>query len=176
MATGGKATLACVSSEPDSPGADGGFARTGSGDYRETLRTPWWWYPVAVSVAAILAAEFQISGYPLTDWLPSATLVPLSIVVVWWLGRSKLTISADELSIRGAHLPLYFISDAVALDARTLRRVIGREGDPRAFVSIRPWIGPGVQVQLQDPDDPTPYWLISTRRPAQVMALLRARG
>jgi len=37
--------------------------------------------------------------------------------------------------MRGAHLPLRFVSGAVALDAATLRRVVGREGDPLAFVS-----------------------------------------
>jgi hypothetical protein len=141
--------------------------------YRESLRTPWWWYPVALFVSALLAAEFHIAGYALTDWIPFLTLVPFALIVVWWLGRGKLTISAEELTIRGARLPLHFVSGAVALDARTLRRVIGREGDPSAFVSIRPWIGPGVQVQLDDPDDPTPYWIISTRQPGRVAAMLR---
>jgi hypothetical protein len=165
----------------------GGFAqsrtpRTAALPYREKLRTPWWWYPVALAVAILLAAEFHIADYTLTDWIPFTTLLPFSVIVVWWLGRSRLTISAGgddgsgELSIRDAHLPLHFVSGAVALDARTLRRLIGREGDPSAFVAIRPWIGPGVQVQLDDPDDPTPYWVISTRHPDRVAALLRPAG
>jgi hypothetical protein len=141
--------------------------------YRESLRTPWWWYPLAISVAAILAAEFHVGGYALTDWIPFSTLLPLSVIVVWWIGRSKLVITSTEVCIRGAHLPLEYVSGVVALDARTLRRVIGREGDPRAFVSIRPWIGPGVQLQLDDPNDPTPYWVVSTRRPDVVAKLLR---
>jgi DUF3093 family protein len=128
---------------------------------------------MAIAVAAILAAEFHVGGYALTDWIPFSTLLPLSVIVVWWIGRSKLVITATEISIRGAHLPLQYVSGVVALDARTLRRVIGREGDPRAFVSIRPWIGPGVQLQLDDPEDPTPYWVVSTRRPEVVAKLLR---
>jgi len=143
-------------------------------EYRETLRTPWWWYLVGLAAATILAAEFHIGGYALTDWIPFSTLLPFSVVIVWWLGHHKLTISATEISVHGAHLPLRYISNTVALDARTLRRVIGREGDPRAFVAIRPWIGPGVQLELDDPDDATPYWVISTRRPAEVAQLLRA--
>lgn len=142
--------------------------------YREPLRTPWWWYLVAIAVASILAAEFHISGLRLTDWIPFGTLLPLAIVIVWWLGHSFLEIDTGELRIRGAHLPLQYVSGAVALDAGTLRRVVGREGDPAAFVSIRPWIGPGVQVWLDDPDDPTPYWVVSSRRPTHVVELLRA--
>jgi hypothetical protein len=143
-------------------------------DYRERLGTPYWWYPVGLAVAAILAAEFHVSGLPLTDWIPFLTLLPLSLAIVWGLGRTRLTITAEELSIRGAHVPLRYISGVVALDARTLRRLIGREGDPQAFVAIRPWIGPGVQLQLDDPEDPTPYWVISSRHPDRVTALLRA--
>jgi Protein of unknown function (DUF3093) len=142
--------------------------------YRETLRTPWWWYLVAVGIACLLAAEFHIAGYRLTDWIPFGTLVPLSILLVWWLGHSRLEIADGEIRIRGAHLPLRYISGAVGLDPRTLRLVVGRQGDPAAFISIRPWIGPGVQLWLDDDEDPTPYWVVSTRHPDQVVALLRS--
>jgi hypothetical protein len=145
-------------------------------EYSETLRTPWWWYPVALGVATVLAAEFHVAAYSLTDWVPFGILLPFAVAVVWWSGRSKLVVSKTELSIRGAHIPLSYVSNAIALDARTLRRVIGREGDPLGFVAIRPWIGPGVQLQLDDPEDPTPYWVVSTRRPERVAALIRARS
>jgi Protein of unknown function (DUF3093) len=148
-------------------------ARTGAG-YRERLRTPWWWYVVAVGIASLLAGEFHISGLRLTDWIPFGILIPLSLVVVWWLGRDKLEVSGNELRIRGAHLPLRYVSGAVALDGPTLRRVVGREGDPAAFVSIRPWIGPGVQVWIDDEDDPTPYWVVSSRNPQRVVTAVRA--
>jgi hypothetical protein len=100
-------------------------------------------------------------------------LVPLAVGIVWSMGRSALEVSGGELRIRGAHLPLTYVSGAVTLDALTLRRVVGREGDPAAFVSIRPWIGPGVQVWLDDPEDPTPYWVVSSRDPARVVEVLR---
>jgi hypothetical protein len=142
--------------------------------YRETLRVPVWWYAVGMFVAVLLAAEFRIAGVDVTAWLPFAVLVPLSCVIVWSLGRGALEISDGEIRIRGAHLPLEYVSGAVALDERTLRLVVGREGDPAAFVSIRPWIGPGVQLWLDDPEDPAPYWVVSSRHPDQVVDLIRA--
>ena len=142
--------------------------------YREPLRAPWWWYVVAIAIAVLFAAEFHIAGLPLTDWLPYGILLPLAVAIVWWLGHSALEVADGELSIRGAHLPLRYVSGAVALDGVTLRRVVGREGDPAAFVSIRPWIGPGVQFWVDDPDDPTPYWIVSSRRPERVVELLRS--
>lgn len=142
--------------------------------YRETLRPPVWWYAVGLVVAGLLAAEFHISSLDLTDWLSFGILLPLSVVIVWSLGRGALEIADGELRIRGAHVPLRDISGAVALDAATLRRVVGREGDPAAFVAIRPWIGPGVQLWLDDPEDPTPYWVVSTRHPQRVVELIRS--
>jgi hypothetical protein len=41
----------------------------------------------------------------------------------------------------------------------------------------RPWIKGAVQVHLDDPSDPTPYWVVSSRRPATLAsALLAARA
>jgi hypothetical protein len=143
--------------------------------YREALRTPAWWYLVGLFVAALLAAEFHISGLQLTDWLSFGILLPLSVVLVWAFGRGSLEISGGELRIRGAHIPLKAISGVVALDPATLRLVVGREGDPAAFVSIRPWVGPGVQLWVDDPEDPTPYWVVSTRHPKAVIEVMRGQ-
>ena len=153
---------------------DGRPGTSGDVAYRERLTTPWWWYVVALAVAGLIAGEFRLSGADLTVWIPFCTLLPLAVVIVWSLGRSALVVSGGELWVRGAHLPLTYVSGSVALDAETLRRVVGREGDPAAFVSIRPWIGGGVQLWLDDPEDPTPYWVVSTRHPRQVLEAVRA--
>jgi hypothetical protein len=44
--------------------------------------------------------------------------------------------------------------------------------DARAWLLIRGWITPVVKVDLTDPTDPTPYWIVSTRRPAEVVAAI----
>ena len=167
---GRKGTLDLVSERGARP--DSGPSTT---LYREHLRTPYAWYAVALFVASLLAAEFHIGHYALTDWIPFGTLLPLSVVAVWLFGRSYLEIRDGEVRIQGAHIPLTEISGAVALDAETLRRVVGREGDPAAFVSIRPWIGSGVQLWIDDPEDPTPYWVVSSRSPQRVVDIVRSQ-
>jgi hypothetical protein len=45
------------------------------------------------------------------------------------------------------------------------------------FVIQRPWVSQAVHVVIDDPADPTPYWVISTRRPEKlVRALDEARA
>jgi hypothetical protein len=144
--------------------------------YRERLRTPIWWYAVALFVASLLAGEFGIAAYSLTLWIPFGVLLPASLVIVWSIGHSSLEIKGGEVHIRGAHIPMSEISGAVALDALTLKRVVGREGDPAAFVSIRPWVGPGVQLWVDDPQDPTPYWIVSSRTPQEFVNIVRAHS
>ena len=50
-----------------------------------------------------------------------------------------------------------------------------RGADGRLFVSLRPWSGAdGVLVRLDDPKDPHPAWLFTSRHPARVVAALAA--
>ena len=142
--------------------------------YDERLRTPWWWYVVAALVAATLAAEFYLADHGIKIWLPYLVLIPIAVAIVWSMGRQRVTVQGGEIRVREAHLPLSVVESVIALDPRTLRRLVGREGDPQAFVAIRPWIGPGVQILLDDPDDPAPYWVVSTRHPRQLIAAMAA--
>jgi len=143
--------------------------------FSEQLSTPLWWYPVAICIGAILAAEFRLADHALTVWIPFGVILPGSALVVWSMGRSRVVVDRTELRVRDAHLPLSAVEAVIPLDATTLRRVVGRYGDPAAFLSTRPWIGPGVQIVLADPEDPTPYWIVSSRRPEELAAALRDR-
>jgi len=81
-------------------------------------------------------------------------------------------VTAGEFLIDDARLPLAVISDVVALDAAGKREALGVGAHPLSFVIQRPWIGPAVQILLDDPDDPTPFWVISTRHPVELATAL----
>jgi hypothetical protein len=65
------------------------------------------------------------------------------------------------------------VADPIALDAESMRAARGRSLDARAYLCIRGWLPQGVKVTLRDPADPTPYWLISSRRPDDFVSALR---
>jgi hypothetical protein len=50
----------------------------------------------------------------------------------------------------------------------------GPKLDARAWTLFRGYVRGVVKVEVQDPADPTPYWLVSVRNPSAVVAALRS--
>ena len=71
-----------------------------------------------------------------------------------------------------AEIALDDIGEATPADEDAGRVERGTGLDARAFLVIRGWIKPVVRVPVADPADPTPYWLISTRRPKELAAAI----
>jgi hypothetical protein len=142
--------------------------------YSERLGLPWWAWPVGLVLAGLLAAELWMGATGVRAWLPFVLLLPAAVATLWWLGRIRVTVRAGELRVDDAHLPVRFVADAVPLDAAGRREVLGVGSDPLAFVVQRPWVGGAVQVVLNDPEDPTPFWVVSSRRPVELAAALIA--
>jgi hypothetical protein len=133
------------------------------------------WLPAA-AVAAVLAAEVGLGAPGVRSWLPLALLIPLALGSLWWLGRIRVAVTDTELQVDDARLPLKVVADAIPLTVEDKRLLLGQASDPLAFVIQRPWIAGAVQIMLDDPADPTPYWLISTRHPEEMaQALLIGR-
>ena len=56
--------------------------------------------------------------------------------------------------------------------AKRTRRRAGVEADARAHLVLRPYVASAVEITLDDPADPVPYWLVSSRRPQELAAAL----
>ncbi|MQA09102.1 MAG: DUF3093 family protein [Pseudonocardiaceae bacterium] len=153
------------------------ITRSAEISYSERLYTPWWCWPLPLIAGVLLAAEVHM-GYPgVRAWLPYVVAVPLIVVLMLWLGRAKVRLDAGELWVGAkdpAHLPVRFIGELEVIEPRDKRQALGPDLDPAAFVTHRAWVGPMLRLHLTDPDDPTPYWLISTRSPGRLAELIRA--
>jgi Protein of unknown function (DUF3093) len=145
--------------------------------YAERLGVSWWSWPPALVAGAVLAAEISLGAGGVPIWVPFAVALPLTVLVLLWIGRIRIAVTATEFLVDDARLPVSVIADVVALDAGGKREVLGVGAHPLAFVVQRPWIGGAVQVLLDDPADPTPFWVVSTRHPVELAtALLAAKG
>lgn len=145
--------------------------------YRERLWVPWWWTLPAAGLAALIAFEvgMGVSGIP--EWVPFAVLLPVAAAVLLWFSKTELRVLSrpgedSEVWVGGAHLPTSVIARTAEVPRSAKSAALGRQLDPAAYVMHRAWIGPMILVVLDDPDDPTPYWLISTRRPDRLLAAM----
>ncbi|WP_088997873.1 DUF3093 domain-containing protein [Micromonospora echinaurantiaca] len=144
--------------------------------HSERLGLPWWLWLAGVAAAVLLAAELWMGYSGVRAWLPFAVLPPATVLGLAWLGRVRVAVLDGELRVDDARLPVRFVADAIPLDAAGRREVLGVGADPLAFVVQRPWISGAVQVVLDDPADPTPFWVVSSRRPVELAeAILAAR-
>lgn len=138
---------------------------------------PWWWWPIGLGLSAVLATEVNMGVRNLPDWLPYALLAVVAAGVLLWLGRVEVKVTGNgdgvELWAGNAHLPATVVSRSAVVPRSAKSAALGRQLDPAAFVLHRNWVGPMVLVVLDDPDDPTPYWLVSSRHPDRVLAALR---
>ena len=99
----------------------------------------------------------------------------IGLVILLVLTTPSLTLTDDYLIAGRARVPLDVIGQAEVLDAEQMRQARGITLDARAYLCLRGWLPVGVRVPLDDPEDPTPYWLISSRRPAALAAAISSR-
>lgn len=146
--------------------------------YRERLWVPWWWWPIGLGLSAVLAFEVNLGIRTLPLWLPYLVSGAIAVGVLLWLSRIEVRVISTgpevELWAGDAHLPVSVVTRSAIVPRTAKSAALGRQLDPAAFVLHRNWVGPMALVVLDDPDDPTPYWLVSCRQPDRVLAALRS--
>lgn len=161
------ASTAASGTEP-AAGATGGGRPT----FSERLYLPWWHWILPLIGAGLLAAEVDM-GYPgLRGWLSYLITIPLTLLLLWRFGSATVVVKDGELWVGEAHLPLEFAGETQIIPAHLKRQVLGPAFDPAAFALHRSWVGPMVWIHDTDEADPTPYWLVSTRHPEQLVAAM----
>ena len=142
--------------------------------YQERLHVPLrWWVQATMFLATLwLALVVALPGW--LAWAASVSLFGGVFGIFAWLGAARVEVRDGILYAGPATISLSKIGSAEALDKDATRRVHGIEADARAFLVTRPYITRAVKVVLDDPEDPTPYWLISSRHPRQLAAAVSA--
>jgi hypothetical protein len=108
----------------------------------------------------------------------AAAVVALSAVAGALLGygAAGITVDAHGLTARGCLLEWEYVGDVEVLDAAATRFRLGPGADHAAHLLTRSYLPGSVLVEVADADDPHPYWLLSSRRPADLAAAIgRAR-
>jgi len=140
--------------------------------FREKLYPSAW---IFLATALVIPASLLVF-LPIDPIVGAIVAIGLYGAIVVLLLATTPTIEIDDRMLRAgrARLPLAVVagaSEALGADA-VHQRGVGLHAD--AWLLIRGWIPDVVRVDLADPEDPTPYWILSSRRPKELAAAILA--
>jgi hypothetical protein len=144
--------------------------------YRERLVAPLSWWATAVAFGLVCGWLMLVATNRSIAIGTAAVATVAAASLVWSYGSVVVQAGPQGLRVGAAHLPPAHIGAVEALDPRGFREQLGPDADARAWLRTRPYIESGVRVEVADPTDPTPYWLISSRRPQALAAALGQTG
>ncbi len=144
--------------------------------YSERLTAPISWWLSALAFGLVWGWILLVA----TTWtiaIVTAVLVSaLCLYAVWRFGSLRLSVDAHGLRAGSALLDDKNLGAVEILHRAEYRARLGVDADARAYLVTRPYLDRGVLVQVNDANDPTPYWLLSSRRPEALATALGHTG
>ena len=135
--------------------------------YAEKSKLPLkvWVFIIGMSISIYLAI-----------WAPLGVMPALLMTLIFFAGflavlnkmQTKVFISKDYLYANNAKIEIKYIKKAIPLNKSEFRDLNGVSADPAAFLATNFWTNTGVKIELKDKNDPTPYWLISSKRATEI--------
>ena len=139
--------------------------------FREVIRAPFWLitFIYFLFLSLVVAVWAAIGNQPaFITWVVCTVL----IVLIALKTTLELEVDENELRAGSAHIELKYLGQATALDSKEMGRLRTRDADPASFLIFRFWRSTGVKVEINDPRDQTPYWLITSKRNKELAEIL----
>lgn len=89
----------------------------------------------------------------------------LAIIFLGLFAAPTLSLSSKTLSIGNVQIPTQYVKAITVVEASAQQSEKGPKLNPSAYVRFQVGVKGLLKVELNDPNDPTPYWLISSRNP-----------
>ena len=140
--------------------------------FREVLRPPLWVlafiYFLFISVVISVWAALDNRATLVTLFISTIALIWISIAMT-----SEITFDGNLLKIDKANIEIKYLGKVTVLDKTAMRLLRTRDADPAAYLAIKFWEPKGLRIDLNDPRDKTPYWLVTSKRGEEIAALLK---
>lgn len=139
--------------------------------FREVLRPPIW----VLAFIYFLFLSIVLSIWAVFDARVTLATLAISTIALIWIAiamKTEITFDGDMLKIDKAKIERKYLGQVTVLDRSAMRLMRTREADPAAYLAIKFWEPQGLRVDLIDPRDKTPYWLVTSKRGEELAALL----
>ncbi len=121
-----------------------------------------------VPIALFLVVLAFDSFWALFTMIASELLiVGLSVITA-----TTIKVSKTSLIVGRAQVPKSFLGAVAVIETKEAFSERGPKLNPKAFVRFQVGIKGLLKIEIQDANDPTPYWLLSTRKPKQLAEAL----
>ncbi len=130
----------------------------------------YWIIAYAFGITTVTAVGFYLGPW----WAVGSgivTAIGLAIALLL-MGRPVAVVGPDGVRVGESLLEWPYVGAVEMHDAAATRRRLGVDADARAWVVQRPYIPGSIEIAVDDAADPHPYWLVSTRFPAQFAAAI----
>ena len=126
--------------------------------------------------AAILLPSCYLVFLPIEPgagfWI--GTFLTLAIWAGMLAASARIEVQNGELRVGKAKIPTKFLIQGRKISPEQRFGERGPELDARAYVRFQIGVKPLVRFENVDESDPTPYWLFSTRRPAELIEAIES--
>ncbi len=140
--------------------------------YSERLLPAFWVWVVAAGISGASIVTF--APINLGVGFIAAAVVAIIITTLLLLSTPQIIVTPTLLTVGRATIERQFVGAVCGFDGAEATQERGPRLNATAYLCIRGWIPSVVRIEITDPQDPTPYWLVSTRRPAELSAALAA--
>lgn len=151
--------------------AGDGSPSAARGAFHERL-SPSLWVLVSAALVAPMAT-LVLAPIDTTVALIAGGLVGVLFVGLLIAGSPVIAVRDGMLHAGRARIPVDVLGRPEPLDGEAARAARGPQLDPRAWHVIRGGIEGLVVVPVEDPDDPAPAWVLSSRTPDRLSAAIR---
>jgi hypothetical protein len=85
-----------------------------------------------------------------------------------------IKVGKTTFSVGRASIPRSLLGKIDEIAKEQIFQERGPKLDPAAYKVFQGTVKTALKISIQDANDPTPYWIISTRKPTQLATVLRA--
>jgi hypothetical protein len=87
-----------------------------------------------------------------------------TLVYSWQKSHLEIVVINNWLYVGNAKIESKYVKKVTVLKKEDFLKIRGPKADPACFNATRFWVTTGVKVEINDKKDPTPYWLISSKK------------
>lgn len=99
----------------------------------------------------------------------------VSTIALRFFIAKRIVVTANTLSIGRADVPRTALGVAMAIESEDQFAERGSKLDARAFLALKSGLPGLVKIEVSDEADPTPYILVATRKPDELVQVLSER-